>query len=293
MSEHPERWLSELYRASAREEPPRSLDASILEAARQDGRGWLSRLMTWQTPLAAAAVIVLAVTLVIAIRDDPVYLEQSTLRSNDARSAAETKESRATAYLNDDRPPPAASEHTARRESMPTRVPARSIPEQASPMAKEEAAMKPGAIADASKSEAVQRDAGKPATPAPATAPPAAFALEREPDASGPVRERAVQAAPAPEAKSLGKLGAPSESETGKRAAEGNQAAQRMRQDAASVEGSRRLESRVADPAAPDVWLENILKLHNGGRLEEARESLAAFKKRFPEYPLPAVLKDF
>ena len=294
MSEHPERWLSELYRASAREEPPRSLDAFILkEAARKDACGWLSKLMTWQTPLAAAAVIVIAVALVIAIRDDPMFAEQSTLRSNDARSAMETKGS--TESPNDYRRPPAAGERPARTESKPTtRIPARSTPEQASPMAKEEAAMKHAAIADANKSEPVQRDAAKPATTVPATAPPAAFALEREPDASSALRERAVQAAPAsPEAKSLGKLGAPAESETGKRAADGNQASQRMRQDAASVEGSRRLESRVADPAAPDVWLENIVKLRNEGRLQEAKESLAAFKKRFPDYPLPAVLKEF
>ena len=296
MSEHPERWLSALYRASSREEPPRSLDACILKAARKDSRGWLSRLMTWQTPLAAAAVIVVAVTLVIAVRDDPVYLEQQTLRSNDSRSGVETKKSRSTEYRHDYRPPPpAAGERPAQTESKPTtRIPASPIPEQASPMAKEEAAMKHAAIADANKSEAVQRDAGKPATSAPSTAPPAAFALERGPDASNPLRGRAVQAAPAsPEAKSLGKLSAPSESETGKRAADGNQAAQRMRQDAASVEGSRRLEAREADPAARDLWLENILKLRNQGRLEEARESLAAFKKRFPDYPLPAVLKDF
>ena len=42
----------------------------------------------------------------------------------------------------------------------------------------------------------------------------------------------------------------------------------------------------------PEKWLEQIEELRKQGKLEEAKTSLAEFKKRYPEYPLPASLKD-
>ena len=306
MSEHPERWLSELYRASAREEPPRSLDAAILDAARKRSHNWLSRLITtWQAPLAAAAVIVIAVTVVIAVHEDPAYTEQSTLRGSDSKSAAEAKEtpSSSAEYLSDMRAPPAAGERPAlaepKRQTATNRVQS-GAEQQASAMTEKEGQKKAAATVEARKSEASERDAGTPLAAAGPAAPPrpAAPALERAPDVPAPVRENAPaqSAPPPPAAKALGKLSSASEAEAERRAhaaPESNQAPYRMRQDAASVEGARRAESRAAtDQTAPEVWLENILKLRTDGRHTEAKESLAAFKKRYPDYPLPAVLKD-
>ena len=305
MSEHPERWLSELYRASAREEPPRSLDAAILDAARKRSAGWLSRLMTnWQAPLAAAAVIVIAVTVVIAVHEDPAYTEQSTLRGNDSKSAAEAKEtpSSSAGSLSDLRAPPASSERQAlaepKRQTATNR--AQSGAEQASAIAEKEDQKKITATAEAGKSEASEPDAGTPLAAAVPAAPPrpAAPALERVPDVPGSVRENAPaqSAPPPPEAKVLGKLSSATEPEVERRARstpDSNQAPYLMRQDASSREGARRAESRAMDQtAAPEVWLENILKLRNDGRHAEAKESLAAFKKKHPDYPLPSVLKD-
>lgn len=42
----------------------------------------------------------------------------------------------------------------------------------------------------------------------------------------------------------------------------------------------------------PEKWLEQIEALRKQGRLEEAKTSLAHFKQRYPDYPLPASLKD-
>jgi hypothetical protein len=42
----------------------------------------------------------------------------------------------------------------------------------------------------------------------------------------------------------------------------------------------------------PEKWLEQIEALRKQGRLEEAKTSLAHFKQRYPDHPLPASLKD-
>jgi hypothetical protein len=48
-----------------------------------------------------------------------------------------------------------------------------------------------------------------------------------------------------------------------------------------------------ADTAAdsPEAWLTRIEALRREGKLEEADRSLAEFRKRYPDYPLPAHLK--
>ena len=43
----------------------------------------------------------------------------------------------------------------------------------------------------------------------------------------------------------------------------------------------------------PEKWLERIADLRKQGRLEEAKVSFTAFRKRYPEYPLPELLKDW
>jgi hypothetical protein len=42
----------------------------------------------------------------------------------------------------------------------------------------------------------------------------------------------------------------------------------------------------------PEKWLEQIETLRKQGRFEEAKTSLAEFRKRYPDYALPAFLKD-
>jgi hypothetical protein len=43
----------------------------------------------------------------------------------------------------------------------------------------------------------------------------------------------------------------------------------------------------------PEKWLEHIADLRKQGRLDEAKASFTAFRKRYPEYPLPTLLKDW
>jgi hypothetical protein len=48
----------------------------------------------------------------------------------------------------------------------------------------------------------------------------------------------------------------------------------------------------AADDSDPKAWLERILTLRREGKLEEAARSLKAFRERYPDYPVPAALKD-
>jgi len=43
-----------------------------------------------------------------------------------------------------------------------------------------------------------------------------------------------------------------------------------------------------AEPLSPEVWLQRIRDLRNRGELAQADESLRAFRRRYPDYPLPA-----
>jgi hypothetical protein len=43
----------------------------------------------------------------------------------------------------------------------------------------------------------------------------------------------------------------------------------------------------------PEKWLERIEELRKFGRLDEAKASLAEFRKRYPDYQLPVALRDW
>lgn len=61
---------------------------------------------------------------------------------------------------------------------------------------------------------------------------------------------------------------------------------------AASGEPLRTADDLGAAGATPQAWLDAIIKLRSEGRIVEAKERLAAFKQRYPEHPLPSLLKD-
>ena len=42
---------------------------------------------------------------------------------------------------------------------------------------------------------------------------------------------------------------------------------------------------------SPEDWLDRIKKLKQEGRLEEAKKELDAFKKRYPDFPVPEALQ--
>jgi len=59
---------------------------------------------------------------------------------------------------------------------------------------------------------------------------------------------------------------------------------------AAAADSLSKLESKAELP--PDKWLERIEELRKQGKLEEARATLAEFRKRYPDYRLPDTLRN-
>lgn len=49
--------------------------------------------------------------------------------------------------------------------------------------------------------------------------------------------------------------------------------------------------AKSAEPATPEAWLERIAELKKQGREREAKASLAEFRKRYPDFRIPAALR--
>ena len=62
--------------------------------------------------------------------------------------------------------------------------------------------------------------------------------------------------------------------------------------NASSAVGAMAKPERLAE-LPPDKWLERIVELRRLGKLDEAKASLAEFRKRFPDYRLPDALRDW
>jgi hypothetical protein len=79
-------------------------------------------------------------------------------------------------------------------------------------------------------------------------------------------------------------------------------AAEPARPAAVEIAAAEPAQSAVADTSAtqdveakrqnPQVWLEEIEKLRRDGKIKEARESLAEFRKRYPNHELPKTLRN-
>lgn len=63
------------------------------------------------------------------------------------------------------------------------------------------------------------------------------------------------------------------------------------RLDKSAKESNEALAQMALMP--PDQWLARIEELRRSGRIEEARAGLGAFRKRYPDYALPAALRDW
>jgi hypothetical protein len=63
------------------------------------------------------------------------------------------------------------------------------------------------------------------------------------------------------------------------------------REAPAGVVGEARVRALASAPITPEAWLERIAELRKQGRTREAEESLAEFKKRYPDYKIPEALR--
>jgi hypothetical protein len=271
-----DRELEEAYREASREAPPADLDARILAAAHRAVHArpedavrrpsWIDR---YRLPLAVAATALIAVTLSLMVEDEtrrePEPDAPVAAPRDDAwgSRSAPTRTAPAPALSAPAAPAPAAPAPAASAPAPALeRAPAPAEARRAAPPA--EAAGPPevpsavirdlqrletegGRAASRTAESATGNAAAVPAAPAPAQAPMAAPAAGAPPGAAA--RERAAQERPS----------------------------RLTREDAAKAEA----------PRAPEVWLEEIRRLRAEGRAAEADEALAAFRRAWPDYPLP------
>jgi len=254
MTEHEDPRVSAGYQALGRENPPEALDAAILAASRRAvGAGpRRNRLRRWALPVSIAAVVVLTMSIVVRIQLERPDLETATPVP-------------VTPQVLEDKATQRAVENEA---------------DAALAKRKERPAAKP-------KSEARERlGRGRQATPAPASPAPAAAPAPRfvqEPPAA-PTPSPAESGAPS----ALGAASAPADRAAAQapgagRAASG--AALEARAKASAEAAGKRDES-------PRAWLERIARLRREGQVKEADESLAAFRKRYPDYEIPKELRE-
>lgn len=295
--------LAALYRAAAREEPPPALDDAIRAAARRavasrPQRVSPSFIRSWRLPLSIAAVMILTVSLVTVMREEaPEIMLPSggVLGEADQKQAgpvADTGES-ATAVQKTLLP------HAERSDSVGLRPPAQS---GSSGIGLRDSRVAPERAAESRKDVAtlgrVETDA--PTVPAPAQrAQPEAFPGDdgaRDNKMAAPAPLPATIPAPAAGAAAEGKVQSKSEPASADTAL---RESSRARVEADIQPSAALPASRMAGAIqpraelAPDKWLERIEELRRQGKLEEARTSLAEFRKRFPDHELPASFKEW
>lgn len=322
MNANQDRDLSRLYRAGAREEPPRRLDEAVLDEAarhateRSPARHRTPITINLQTPLALAAVLVLAVSLALVVDH-----ESASLSEADTQAPAQ----RAPASQRPDRGPPAADLAPDAQPQRDTRAPAPKPMPAARAPASTQGMATPSQVPDgagAGSSGIAQEDtfARNKAMRglAPGTGVPATGALSAPAEAAGERFGRARDAA-LPERESVVDPPAPARSEAAESATRPERSSAsgpnsergrlQARRPATTTAPSRKAEAAAteaapaAPPAArsapaaapPDVTPEQLLQeieqLKQVGRIEEAQERIAAFRSRYPDYPLPPSLQ--
>lgn len=250
MSEDPK--LSERYRGLPREEPPRSLDDAILAASRRSVHG----RRRWYGPLAAAAVITLAIGVTLHVQHD--------------RPSEEVD---------------AVSPSMTVQETPPAEAPKAAAPRRADEMMRQPERRAPQPFAGAPSSADSAGELAR--APAPATAPPepaakaeqgndvgsasAGARAQRDEQRSAP-ESAAAQRAPSPQAAPVPRpVPAPAAKPAPDR----------------SGRGAARLMQREK---APEPELERIAELRRLGRHEDADKALAEFRKTYPDYKISGAM---
>lgn len=298
--------LDAAYRDAATEEPPAAIDERIHAAARravaagpqslearahaEAQRSWIAR---WRVPMSIAATVVVAVTLSYMVEREEAQLARvdglPSRAPPPAAAVATTEAQKAPAAAPP--PDPALAERTANAGSARTETGAA---ESARPLPRATEERPPPAPAPAAKAqaradgpaangmlakEAERREGATDAAP-PASPPSQVKVAPAETQAAPAAAASAPPPAPAPVAKP-----APARdlAEPAGRDRAFADRPGRMERGAASVSA----EQKVRTPAE---WLEELRRLKTAGRTDEFVKELAEFRKRYPDYKLPADL---
>jgi hypothetical protein len=262
------RELQALYREAATGEPGSSLDRHILEAARAELRAAAKSkarpVQWWKGWLPAAtalAAVMVGVSLTLRVMDEQERQLREAMQA--APAAGEMTRKSAADTVAPQAPEPAGS-----GSPVPTNSPV-------APETEAVAATQPPAIPE-------PRAFTAPAAPAPAAAMRQEVEAKRA--ARSEVREMEMRR------DAVAQDAAPVLSRSAPKADAGRSNAG---DEAAGVLSSAPAAKVRAEPEAalPEAWLQRIRELRAAGRDAEAAQSLARFRQRYPEVPLPADLK--
>ena len=266
-------------------EPSPSLDARILAAAhaaagsdapRASGNGSRRKPARWPAVFGVAASLALACGIAWQLRPVPEVPAQ-------ADSAVQGEEPLAEFRAPPSRPPMSAQSVPRRPLNMPEAPPAEPAPQRR----QRSATIRPASPADADKKpQAFDRPAEDWVTREAMSAPaPAAAPAAPPPPAPAQVAADEVGAAAAMQA-----APAPARDAAAAKSAVGN--TQRMERAASTEADESEVPPATADsPEVRDAWLLRIRELVREGKLDDARESLDAFRKRYPRAVVPEDLR--
>jgi hypothetical protein len=252
--------LDQAYRELPGDAPPSALDEQIRAAAHRAVGARPQSLAArrrswasrWRVPLALAASVVVVVTLTLMVQEE----EQRALQGEPMLAPPPA----APPALEDRAAPPREAEDARRGDTEPARRAPASAPPQRAPAA-DAAAPPPPQL---QKLETRQPRLEEPAAaqiPSPPTTAPAPAA---KPSAAPPLR--GSPAAPSGASDSL------------------------SRERAVGERPARETRSAPLVARSPEEWLDEIRRLKAQGRDADAAAELAEFRRRHPDYPLPADL---
>jgi hypothetical protein len=265
--------LARRYRELAREEPPASLDASILAAARRAVAAKPFGSRRWAVPMSIAAVLVLAfgVTLEMQREAPDVAYAPPQARVPEAKPqvppAADREMQEAPAVKAESQQAPATAKKLRQAPALQGQM-------QSAPSARRDMRQEPAAREQKDRAAPQAPARSEPAPREEARTPPQPMtdALERSNAAP------AAAAAPAPPSKSSGAL-----------VAEPFSQAPESRAKARALDAAPAMREQLlrADPARER---ERIAKLREDGRHEEADKALEAFRRANPGFRIPEAM---
>ena len=266
-----------LPRPHGRGEPGAAIDARILAAARSatETAPRPAHRRRWIAPLGVAATVIVAAGLAWRLLPPgapPAASEQAT--ADIAAPAAM------------EAPPPPATPPADAEPAMPVpqraMAPAASARREARPAPPPATAPAVPAAAPPPPPPAGEPSAPRPLSPAPAPAP------------SAPPFAAADAALPAPTPATAGAAPVSASPAMAPRAAMKTASApEHAAATRTAATGDDDVPPATADaPGVRDAWLQRIGELVEQGRMDEARESLIVFRKRYPDAVLPPELRD-
>lgn len=268
--------LSRLYREHAQETPSATIDAAILARAQQAcskpirKRSWWKR---FSAPFALAVTVVLAVLVSLnADREQPAFAPPG-IPVEQPPAPVETRQPT----------PPSAVLATQPQAQADAKV------AEAQTKTKIGSALKTESAKQPATPEKIERHEPLP-TPFP-SAPPVVAGKTAHPVVQLPPEERlSGKAASVPSPT----VDAPSSPpfENRPRAAAFKAAPEEHREMLKSSEpDAHNIVEKNAIPLKPEAWIEKIRKLRREGKMTEAEQSLAEFRRAYPDYKLPEDLR--